>query len=131
MKRYLFIILFFSIILQANHIQWNSSYENAHRKALKEDKILMVFLIQKDRPESQKMLKSTFLNQNYIDKVNEKFISVIVTKGQKSSYPIEMLYTMTYPTLFFLNKEELFIGTNLFGYISPNRFQKHLDLCFK
>ncbi len=131
LKKYLFTVLLFSITLQASHIQWRSNYDNAHREALTKDKILMVFLIQKDCIECQKMLESTFINQKYIEEVNENFVSVLVIKGQKSSYPLELLYTMTYPALFFLNNEELFIGGNLFGYISPNRFENHLHLYSK
>lgn len=131
LAKYLFIVLLFSITLQASHVQWRSNYENAHQEALEKNKTLMVFLIQKNCAECQKMLTNTFLNQKYINKVNENFVSVIVTKGQRNSYPIEMLYTMTYPALFFLNKEELFVGNNLFGYISPDRFKTHLELYFK
>jgi len=131
MTKYLFILLLFNISLYASHIQWYSNYENAHNEALKENKTLMVFLIKKNCLECRKMLENTFMHQKYIDEVNKNFISVIITKVQENSYPIEMLYTMTYPALFFLNKEELFVGENLFGYINPKSFKKHLDLYFK
>ncbi len=97
------------ITLQANHINWHGNYEKAHKLALKEDKALMVLLIQKDCERSKKIVQDIFMNRSYIDKINQDYISVIVTYKQKKSYPIEMLYTDIYPSLFFLDKYELFI----------------------
>jgi len=120
-------LLLFSISLQAEHVQWYWSYDKAHQKALKEKKMLMVLLMEDNSKESNKVLHTTFINKEYIKKINEKFISVIVIKDQRQSYPIEMLYTMTYPALFFLNEEELFIGENIFGNINPKTVKKHLN----
>ena len=91
----------------------------------------MVLLIKKESPECYKMLSITFKNQDYNKKINKLFVSVLITKGQTETYPIEMLYTMEYPALFFLDKDELFIADNLFGYISPDKFRAYLDTHFK
>ena len=131
MKKILIFLVFILSFLNASHISWYSNYDKAHEKALKENKILMVYLIEDNCFLCKEMLKNTFQNQPYIEKVNEKFISVIVIKNQTQSYPIEMLYTMVYPAVFFLNAQELFIGENIFGYTDPKAFQKHLDLYFK
>jgi hypothetical protein len=63
------------------------------------------------------------MNQKYIDTINEKYISVLIIKDQKSSYPIEMLYTFTYPSLFFLDENELFIHEPLRGDITPEKLK--------
>ena len=68
---------------------WN--YEKVHQKALKENKQLLILLVQKDNSTCQELTPKVFINQEYIEKINEKFISVIVTKGQKFPYPIELL----------------------------------------
>ena len=68
------------------------------------------------------------MNQPYLNKVDDLFVSVLITKGQKETYPIEMLYTMTYPSVFFLDAQELFVGENIFGYIDSETFEKHLNL---
>lgn len=125
----LFVLLLYP--LYAEHVRWNSNYDKAHQQALKENKLLMVLLVEKECFVCNEILKNTFQNQPYIEQVNKFFVPVIVMKGQKQSYPIEMLYTMTYPSVFFLNEKELFVGENIFGYIDPKAFQKHLNLYFK
>ncbi len=109
MLKYLIFMFLLFTTLNANHINWYGDYDKAHQKALKEDKFLMILLIQKDSKESKRVLKDIFINQVYIDKINKEYISVIVTYNQKQSYPIEMLYTDIFPSLFFLDKYELFI----------------------
>ena len=127
MKSFLLIFLLL-YPLYAEHIRWHSDYEKAHQKALKENKLLMVLLVEKECSLCYKLLKNTFQNQPYIQELNKQFISVIVMKGQKQSYPIELLYTMIYPSVFFLNEKELFVGENIFGYIDSKAFKEHLNL---
>ena len=129
--KYIIYLTLLTLSLSAENIRWYSDYEAAHIQALKENKMLMVLLIKQESPECYKMLSTTFKSQDYNKKINSLFISVLITKGQKETYPIEMLYTMEYPTLFFLDKNELFIGENLFGYISPDKFKTYLDLYFQ
>ena len=117
------------LTLSASHVRWYGSFDEAHKQALKYDKKLMVLLIKKDCQVCKESIKSTFINQSYIDDINRDFISVIITKNQKESYPIEMLYTLAYPTLFFLDNRELFICKPLKGKITPEGFKKHLKLC--
>lgn len=86
----------------------------------------MVLLIKKDCEVSQKTIQTTFMNHPYIDTINSKFISILITKDQKSSYPIEMLYTFTYPTLFFLDNKELFLYEPIRGEITPDKLKSYL-----
>jgi thioredoxin-related protein len=118
-------------LLSAEHVQWRANYDTAHQEALKTDKLLMVLLVEDNCPSCKKILEITFLNQPYIENINERFVSVIVKKGQQESYPLEMLYSMKYPALFFLDKEELFVGKNIFGYISPDEFKNIYATLFK
>ena len=125
----LFLLFLLSVTLNANHVNWHSNFEDAHRVALKEHKDLMIFLITKECSTCKDILATTFMNQKYIDKINEDFISVIITKDQKQSYPIEMLYTVTYPALFFLNEQELFLCEPIDGEITPQILDNHLRGC--
>jgi len=127
--RALFLFCVFYISLHANHVSWYGDFDKAHQQALKENKNLMVLLIKKDCKECVLALKNSFLNKPYIEEINNDFISVIVTKNQKSSYPIEMLYTFTYPSLFFLDNRELFICKPIMGEITPDRLYIHLKKC--
>jgi len=127
-----FFIVFVLLLssLSANHINWYANYDKAHQEAIKEGKNLMVFLIKKDCDLCRETLQKSFMNQSYVDNINTKFISVIVMKNQKSSYPIEMLYTLEYPSVFFLDKTELFSCSPIHGDITPNSLKNHLEKCF-
>ena len=114
------------LTLNANHVSWQGDFDKAHKQALKENKKLMVLLIKKDCAPCQEAIKTTFINQPYIDKINREFISVIVTKDQKSTYPIEMLYTFTYPTLFFLDNKGLFLYEPIRGEVTPDKLKSYL-----
>jgi len=126
---FLIYIILLAVILNASHVHWFGNFDKAHKIAIKENKKLMVLLIEKDCKACQKAMKTTFLNQSYIDKINNDFISVIVTKNQKESYPIEMLYTFTYPTLFFLDNRELFVCKPIRGDITSDKLKSYLKQC--
>ncbi|MCD6191642.1 MAG: thioredoxin family protein [Sulfurimonas sp.] len=128
--RFLFLIsTLLAVALNASHISWYGNFDKAHQAAIKENKKLMVLLIKKDCKPCQYSIKTTFLNQPYIKDINDNYISVIVTKNQKESYPIEMLYTFEYPTLFFLDNRELFVCEPLIREVTPERLKNHLKLC--
>jgi hypothetical protein len=124
---FIFILLFVS--LSADYVHWYSSYEKAHEKAIKERKNLLILLIEKNSKSSAKVIQKTFMQQPYIKDINKNFISVIVMKDQKESYPIEMLYTFEYPSLFLLDNTELFICKPIRGDVTPNRLKKYLEQC--
>ena len=128
----LFILLLLTlIVLEANNIWWHSNFDEAHHKAVKSSKKLMVFLIEKDSPHNKNILINTFMNKDYIDSINEEYISVIVTKDQRAAYPIELLYTIDYPSVFFLDNLEIYLCEALRGHgsISPDRLRTHLEEC--
>jgi hypothetical protein len=56
------------------------------------------------------------MDKPYVDMINKNMVSVIVTYEGDLSYPIEMYYTTTFPTLFFVNSQkELFLREPLYG----------------
>ncbi len=113
-KLLLFLTLFHT--LHDNHIQWLGNYQKALQQAQKTQKNLMIFLINKDCPLCHDILKKTFMNQHIVDTLNQKFICVIVTFDSKESYPIEMYYTTTFPTLFFVDgTHERFLTAPLYA----------------
>lgn len=130
-KEILFIMIMFGILTTANasHVRWFFNYKDAHKEALQQNKHLMVLLIKKDSLKCKNTITTSFMNQAYVDKINEEFIPVLITKDQKQSYPIEMLYTFTYPTLFFLDEQELFSCKPIRGDITPQRLKNYLKQC--
>ena len=85
-----------------------NSYNSAHQKAIKMNKILLVYLIKKNCAYCNGELMKIMQNKRLSALIDKKTVFVIVNQEQKESYPIEMLYTTDYPTLFFLDKYELF-----------------------
>ncbi len=127
--RFLLLATLLALTLNASHVSWYGNFDKAHQAAIKENKKLMVLLIEKDCKSSQESIKTTFINQPYIEEINDNFISVIVTKNQKESYPIEMLYTFTYPSLFFLDNRELFVCKPIRGEVTPDKLKNYLKQC--
>ncbi len=102
--------------LLANHVHWLGDHDKALKLAHKEDKPLLVLVVKNDSKMCNKILYQQFMNQPYIDTINDKMIAVIVTYEGKLSYPIEMYYTTIFPTLFFVDtKTETFMHKPLYG----------------
>jgi len=100
----------------ANHVQWLGDYNTALQLAHKESKPLLVLVIKHKDPLSNTIIKNHFMNHNYVDKINQKMIAVIVIYEGRSSYPIEMYYTRVFPTLFFVDTQtETFMREPLYG----------------
>ena len=104
------------LLVSANFVNWMGNYDVAHQKALKEHKPLLVLVVKKNDPLSSQIIKNSFMDKDYVDDVNSKMVSVIVTYEGALSYPIEMYYTTVFPTLFFVDSsKETFLGEPLYG----------------
>jgi len=123
----LLLLLTFGLSLHAEHVQWQGDFEKARVKAIEDKKELMILLITPECSACKQMLRNTFMDQGYITYINQHYVAVLLTKDQKQSYPIELLYTQEYPALFFLNTYEIYTKEALFGYINPARLQKYLQ----
>ena len=117
-------LLFFVTLSQAFIIE--SSYEVAHKKALKSNKTLIVFLTTQDCKHCNDALKKILMDKATSSLIEKNALFSIIHKGQKESYPIEMLFTLEYPTLFFLDKHELFSCDALVSHIDLKKLQKCL-----
>jgi len=115
MKR--LIIIFFTISsLYANHVKWLGNYDRALQTARDKNKILMVLLIKNDCQKCKNIVKKLFTDTAYIDKLNQNIVAVIVNIDNKHSFPIEMYWSNTYPTIFFVNSQnETFIEKPLYN----------------
>ena len=104
------------LLLSANFVNWLGNYDLAHQKALKENKPLLVLVLQKKDPLSSTIIKNSFMDQKYVDIINKKMIAVIVTYEGVLSYPAEMYYTTVFPALFFVDSsKEIFLREPLYG----------------
>ena len=116
MIKILFALFFFTLTMNANHIHWLGDYDKALQKAQKEHKPLMVLLVKKKCSPCNDVIKDSFMGQEYVKYLNQKFVSVIVTYEGRKSYPIELFYSTSFPTLFFVNSQtETFLSSPLYG----------------
>lgn len=112
--RFIFIILTFTLYLSAEHISWRGDFDKALFDAKKEQKNIIFLLLKKE--SSKNILVDIFSNQNVIKKVNTRYIAIIGYYEDKHSYPIELFYTQTFPTIFFVSyKDESFLSNPLSG----------------
>jgi len=121
-------LLLFAVTVHAEHIQWQSDYEAARQKAQKEDKGLLVLLFRSPSEVSQTLIQRSLQEQSYIAYLNRHYVAVIVFADQQRSYPIELLYTLEYPALFFLDAHEIFTHDALSGEITPEHLHRHLGV---
>lgn len=117
--RSLFIILTLILSLNAEHISWRGDFDKALFDAKKEQKNILFLLVKKE--SSKTILVDIFSNQDVIKKVNSNYIAIIGYYEDKHSYPIELFYTQTFPSIFFVSyKDESFLSKPLSGNFTIN-----------
>jgi len=121
----------FPLIVSANFVNWLGNYDVAHQKALTEHKPLLVLVVKKNDSLSSRIIKNSFMEQDYVDDINSKMVPVIVTYDGALSYPIEMYYTTIFPTLFFVDSgKETFLRESLYGEsINSKVLEKYVRDC--
>ncbi len=103
-------------VASANYVHWLGEYDTAHHMAVKEKKSLLVLVVKKSSKQCNMVLKDQFMDHSYVDRINQKTVPVIVTYEGALSYPVEMFYTTTFPTLFFVDSQkEVFLREPLYG----------------
>ena len=106
-----------------NNISWYSSYDKALEIAQKEKKNMMLFIASSKDKNSNEILRKHFQNQDYINYLNTNFISVLITVEHKTSYPIELFYTTSFPSIFFASyKDESFLTHPIYDFKSKEEF---------
>lgn len=106
-----------------NNISWYSSYDKALEIAQKEKKNMMLFIASTKDKNSNEILRKYFQNQEYINYLNTNFINVLITVEYKTSYPIELFYTTSFPSIFFASyKDESFLTHPIYNFKSKEEF---------
>jgi thioredoxin-related protein len=106
-----------------NNISWYSSYDKALEIAQKEKKNMMLFIASTKDKNSSEILRKYFQNQDYINYLNTNFINVLITIEYKTSYPIELFYTTSFPSIFFSSyKDESFLTHPIYNFKSKENF---------
>jgi hypothetical protein len=106
--------IFFSVMigLNAASIHWLGNYERARAEAEATGRVLMVLAVEPSSSASHRFLRDVLKEPRLIHRVNQRWVSVMVTHDYRSDYPNELYYTTTYPTLFWVDpRNELFVAS--------------------
>jgi len=121
------VVLILLVLFELQGFTIENSYNAAQQKALKSNKILLVFLTKKGCSVCNKALVKMIKSKSLASLIEKNAVFVLIYQEQKESFPIEMLYTTQYPTLFFLDREELFTCKALRGNINITKIIRCLD----
>ena len=123
--RFFFVLYLLSgIFLTLNALEWEDEYEDAHAKALQENKIIYVFIAGESCHWCRKMEDTTMRNKEVLKRLEKNFISVELIRGF-DNYP-DMFKTKMVPKHFFLTSNEKKIYT-IPGYWDTENFISILD----
>ncbi len=112
--------ILYCLPLFAGGIGFSSDYKASLKRAKSEHKELLLYLY-KDKT-SIKFLK-IFKHLKCSNTLKKHFIAVIKNFDADNSYPVEMFYTRSFPTIFFISsKDETLLASPLRGYISSSEF---------
>jgi thioredoxin-related protein len=108
------VLLLVSTLLHADMIHWMGSFDTALEKARRDRKPMLIVVVRHGCSQCRELFATTFRDNEIVQLVNNKTVPVIVTK-ENEDYPIELLYTLEYPTLFLLSPEENFLAEPIKG----------------
>ena len=123
MYKIILILILLLSNLFSNNISWYSSYDKALEIAQKEKKNMILFIASSKDKNSNKIIRKYFQNQDYINYLNTNFINVLITVEYKTSYPIELFYTTSFPSIFFASyKNESYLTHPIYKFNSKEEF---------
>ena len=104
-------------------------YDKALALAQKEHKSLLVLLVKDDCAPCKSCIAKSFMSQPYIAKLKREFIPIIVNVDGKASYPIELYYSTSFPTLFMVDSATEHVSKSpLYSEdINPTELKRLLD----
>ncbi len=95
-------------------IGWMGDYDRALMRARRTQKPLFVVMVQPSCQACRELIARMMENEKIASILSTKTVAVIVTAGRRN-YPVELLYTQRYPTLFLLSYDEIFLREPLDG----------------
>jgi hypothetical protein len=126
MMRALTILLFTLSLAGAGHIGWYGDYDRALEMAQKSGRPMLVVLVKRSCAPCGRLVASLADHEALSRLIDEKTVPVLVTQ-ENGDYPIELLYTLEYPTLFLLSPEENFLMAPMRGETDPSLLRRRLE----
>ncbi|WP_201353659.1 DUF255 domain-containing protein [Hydrogenimonas urashimensis] len=114
------------VVVAAERVHWYGRFDAALEVSQRTKKPMLVLLVTKECDACRHLLVKTFGDSQIAHLVNENAIAVIVTK-ENEDYPIELLYSTRFPTLFLLSPEENFMMEPLRGEVDKALLRRILE----
>lgn len=119
--RVLLVLFLMASALFSEHIRWQNNFDAALFKAKKEKKQILLLVLKKECTECKKVFVEVFNDKEVQEKVNRKYIAVVAFFEHENSYPVELFYTQSFPTLFFVSsRDESYLQKPLRGYFTKD-----------
>jgi thioredoxin-related protein len=113
--------------LFSDHIRWQNDFDEALFQAKKEKKEIILLVLKKECTECKKVFVEVFNDKEVQEEVNKKYIAIVVFFEHENSYPVELFYTQSFPTLFFVSSDdESYLHKPLSGKIIKGELMKSL-----
>lgn len=107
--------------LFSEHIRWQNNFDAALFQAKKEKKEILLLVLRKECADSRKIFVELFNDKEVQEKVNRKYIAVVAFFEHENSYPVELFYTQSFPTLFFVSsRDESYLQKPLRGFFTKD-----------
>ncbi|WP_458699604.1 thioredoxin family protein [Sulfurospirillum sp. 1307] len=124
-KKVILFFIFLGFISSVNALD----FSEISKKALKENKLILLSVESLTCGYCKKMEKETFLPKNNQDKISKEYIRMSVM-AEKTKLP-DNLHVKYYPTNLILNPKDLSIIDEFVGYMKTEDFLSLLDLVYK
>lgn len=118
----IFLVLFLmAIALFSEQIRWHNDFDKVLFKAKEEKKEIMLLVLKKECAECKEVFVEVFNDKEVQEKVNRKYIAVVAFFEHENSYPVELFYTQSFPTIFFVSsRDESYLQKPLRGYFTKD-----------
>ena len=132
MKYILSFLLFFSLSTLSGadfyDINWEDSYKEALAEAKIQNKYVMVLITSKRCKWCKKLKRYTLTNDAVVNRLNDKFISVELTR-KRDDYPQKELRARAVPTTYFLDADgNKIMNRPVIGYWNVRNYLSQLDV---
>lgn len=131
MKKILLFIIFttsflFALGEEIHDFKYETNYNIAHTKALKEDKILLIMMEKHGCPNCAYMKDIVFERENILNYINEHYI-VLLLNVDRRNYPTRFISSRA-PTFYFINpKTDNALREHKIGGSRPWKFIEELQ----
>ena len=126
MMRLIVICFLIAVSATAEMIHWIGSFDAALEMSQARNRPMLVLLVKRACPSCRNLLATALRDEAVVSVVNARTVPVIVTK-ENEDYPIELLYTLEFPTLFLLTPDETFLAEPLRGEIDAPLLWRWLE----